>query len=122
MLDTHIVEHHHLAQEHQLILDIGERLWIFMEAFLVLDRKPGQLLLPLEVRRNAPPDEFVGDETDQHADRDRTQTNDDRGHPLRPELWRILRGDAEGNTTNKDNKNLGTAHSDVDTQEEVVAR
>ena len=93
-----------------------------MEAFLVLDRKPGQLLLLLEVRRDALPDEVVGDETDQHADRDRTHTNDYRGHPLRPELRRIILGDAEGNTTNKDNKNLGTAHSDVDTKEEEVAR
>lgn len=93
-----------------------------MEAFLVLDRKPGQLLLLLEVRRDALPDEIVGDKTDQEADRDRTQTNNDCSHPLIPELRRILLSDAEGNITNKDNKNLSTAHSDVDTKEEEVAR
>ena len=109
-------------EENEVVLDVGERLWVLVEPFFVLDSKSRELLLPLEVCRDAPPDKFVGDEADQHADGDRAQADDDCGHPLRPELRGVFRCNAEGNVSDKDDKDLGTAHSDVDTKEEVVTR
>ena len=111
-----------LLEEYKVVLHIGERLWVLVEAFFVLDGQTRQLLLPLEVRGDAPLDKFVGDEADEETDGNRAYAYDNCGHPLVPQLRGIFLRDAEGNISDKNDKDLGTAHSDVDTQEEVVAR
>ena len=109
-------------EENEVVLDVGERLWVLVEPFFVLDSKSRELLLPLEVRGDAPLDKFVGDEADEETDGNRAYAYDNCSHPLVPQLRGIFRRDAEGNISDKDDKDLGTAHSDVVTQEEVVAR
>lgn len=111
-----------LLEEQELVLDISEGLGVFVETFLVLNGKTGQLRLPLEVFRNTLPDEIIGNETNQHGDGDRDQTNHNSSHPLAPKLRGLFVRDTERNSTNEDNKNLSTAHSEVDSKEEPVAR
>lgn len=109
-------------EEHELVPNIDERFRVLMEAFFVRNGKSGQLCLSLEVCRNAFLDECVWDKAYQHANGDRSQAKQDCSYPLVPNLRGVFLRNAERYSTNKNNKNLSTAHSEVDSKEEVIAR